>query len=129
MRGSRGSTGGPDPTPPLKNHEIIGFISNTVPDPLKMTKLSSLHSMSGYHRHASETPFKWRFAVGPMMTRLYVYLDPFINKKKKKKKKKKKRCKVGPPPAKLSGSAYVKTYCRAYRNAQTSPRQSLHCSF
>ena len=23
---------------------------------------------SGYHRHASETPFKWRFAGGPMIT-------------------------------------------------------------
>ena len=35
MCGSRGGgAGGPDP-PPLKNHENIGFSSNTGPDPLK----------------------------------------------------------------------------------------------
>ena len=50
--------------------ENIGFLSNTGPDPLKITKLPSQHSMLGHHRHASETPFKWRFAGGPMMTRL-----------------------------------------------------------
>ena len=57
MRGSRGGgTGGLDP-PPLKNHKYIGFLSNTGPDPLKITKLPSQHSMLGHHRHASETPF------------------------------------------------------------------------
>ena len=60
--------GGPDP--PLKNHKNIGFPSNIGPDPLKITKLPSQHSMLGQHRHASETPFKWRFAGGPMVTRL-----------------------------------------------------------
>ena len=30
--------GGPDPPPPLKNHEKLGFLSNTVPDPLKNRK-------------------------------------------------------------------------------------------
>ena len=38
-----GGTGGPDP--PLKNHKNIGFLSNTGPDPLKITKLSRQHSM------------------------------------------------------------------------------------
>ena len=38
---------------PLKNHKIIGFSSNTGPDPLKNHK----HSMLGHHRHASKTPF------------------------------------------------------------------------
>ena len=60
---------GPDP-PPLKNHKNIGFLRNTGLDPLKITKLPSHHSMFGHHRHASETPFKWCFAGGPMMARI-----------------------------------------------------------
>ena len=35
-----GGAGGPD-TPPLENHKHIWFLSNTGPDPLKITKLSS----------------------------------------------------------------------------------------
>ena len=31
--------------------------------------------MSGHYRPASETPFKWRSAGGPMMTRLKWYLN------------------------------------------------------
>ena len=51
--------------------------------------------MLGDHRHASETPFKWHFAGGPMMTQFKLYLDPLINLKK-----------VGPPLKKLSGSTH-----------------------
>ena len=58
-------TGGLDPLP--KNHKNIGFLSNTGLDPLKITKLSSQHSMLGHHRHASETPFRWRFAGWPIL--------------------------------------------------------------
>ena len=68
-----GGTGGPDPP---KNHKNIGFLCNTGPDPLKTTKLPSQHSMSGHHRPASETPFKWRFAGGQTMAQLQWYLDP-----------------------------------------------------
>ena len=50
--------------PPLKNHKNIGFR-----DPWKITKLPSQRSMLGHHWHASETPFKWRFARWPMMVR------------------------------------------------------------
>ena len=53
------------PPPPLKNHKNIGSTCNIGPDPLKIPWLPS-----GYHRHASETPSKWRFAGGPMMARL-----------------------------------------------------------
>ena len=60
-----GGAGGIDPS--LKNHKNIGSLSNTGPDPLKITILCSQHSMLGHHRHASETLFKWRFAGGPMM--------------------------------------------------------------
>ena len=65
----KGGAGGPDP---LKSHQNIGFLSNTGPDPLnvsKVSKLPSQHSMLGHHRHACEMPFKWRFAVGPKMAR------------------------------------------------------------
>ena len=48
-----------DPDPPLKNYKNIGFLSNTGPDPLKITKLSSQHSMISHYRHASN-----RFAGG-----------------------------------------------------------------
>ena len=34
MRGSRAGTVGPD-LPPLKNHNNIGFLSNSGPDPMK----------------------------------------------------------------------------------------------
>ena len=36
----RGGTGGPDPPPP-ENHKNIGFLSNTGPNSLKITKLPS----------------------------------------------------------------------------------------
>ena len=63
----RGDTG---PGPQMINHKNIGFLSNTGPDPLKTTKLPIQQSMLDHHMHASETPFKWRFAVRPMMARL-----------------------------------------------------------
>ena len=75
QRGDRGSV-----PHPLKNHKNIGFLSNTCPDCLKITKLPSQHSMFGHHWHASETPFKWRFAGGLMMASLKWYLvPPLIN--------------------------------------------------
>ena len=51
------------------NFQYIHCPSNTGPDPLKFSKLPSQHSTLGHHRHPSETPFKWRFAGGPMMAR------------------------------------------------------------
>ena len=50
-----------------ENNQNIGFLNNAAPDPLKITKLPSQHLMLGHHRHASETPFKRRFAGGTMM--------------------------------------------------------------
>ena len=73
--GSRGGTGGTDPPSPEKSKNIV-LSSNIGPDPLKITKLPNQHSMSGYHRHTSKTPFKWRFAGGPMIAHLYLHLDP-----------------------------------------------------
>ena len=61
QRGDRGSGS------PLKNLKNIGFPSNIDPDPLKITKLPSQHSMVGHYRHASERPCQWRFTGGSMM--------------------------------------------------------------
>ena len=51
MCGSRGGNRGPDP--PLENYKNIGFLSNTGPEPLKITKLPNQHSMLGQHRPAN----------------------------------------------------------------------------
>ena len=58
-----GGTGGLDP-PPLKNHQNIGFLSKTGPDPLKNHKPTKQHSMLGHHRHASNAggPMKAHFS-------------------------------------------------------------------
>ena len=51
----------------LPNHNNIGFPSKTGPGSLnKITKLPSQPSMLGHHRHASEAPYIWRIAGGPM---------------------------------------------------------------
>ena len=70
MRRSIGETGGQNPPPPLKNHKNIGFLSNTVPDPLKFSNSQSQHLMLGHHRHASAAPLKWRFSGGSIMPHL-----------------------------------------------------------
>ena len=44
IRGSRGGGQGVR-TPPLKNHKNMWFYSNTGPDPLKISKLPSQHSI------------------------------------------------------------------------------------
>ena len=62
-----GGTGGPDP---LKNHKNIGFLRNSGPDPLKNYEATTPDLKLGHHQNASETPFKWRFAGGPMMARI-----------------------------------------------------------
>ena len=106
MCGSRG-TG--DPDPPLQYHKNIGFLSNIDPDPLKIAKLPSQHSMVGHYRHASEMPLEWRFDGVPIMSHFFsgiLILSPShqVKKRKKKKKKKKKRW---TPLTKLSGSERV----------------------
>ena len=53
MGGSR--EGGQGVRTPPEKYQNKGFLSNTGPDPLKITKLPSQHSMLGHYRHASET--------------------------------------------------------------------------
>ena len=69
MCGSRGGDRGFGP-PPLKNHKNIGFLSNTGPDPPKNHKATKPAFNFKHYRHASKTPFKWRFAGGSMMAHL-----------------------------------------------------------
>ena len=58
--------GGHGSGPPLEKITKI-YIG---PIPLKITKLPSQYSTLDHNRLASEMPFKWRFACGPMMARL-----------------------------------------------------------
>ena len=60
--------------PPEKSQNI-GFPSNIDPDPLKITKVPSQHSMVG-HWHASKTPFQRRFADGPMVVNFKWHFGP-----------------------------------------------------
>ena len=73
-------------TPPEKSQNI-GFLSNSGPDPLKNYKATEPAFNSPDHQHASETPFEWHFAGGPMMAHLKCYLDPPTPHQLKKKKK------------------------------------------
>ena len=92
--GGRGS--GPPP-PPEKSQNNIGFLRNTGPDPLKITKLQSQHSMLGYHWPVpvSEMPFNGLFTGGPMMARFKCFLDSLSPHQKKK------RCQSWTPSGKI----------------------------
>ena len=57
--------------------------------------------MLGHHRPASDTPFQWRLAGGPMMVRLKWYLDAQL----------KNVAGVGPPLTTFSGSAHEQLAC------------------
>ena len=57
------------PPPPQKKKKK--WFLSIGPFPFIITKLPCQHSMLGHQRHASETPFKWCFAGGPMIGRIY----------------------------------------------------------
>ena len=68
MGGFRGGHRGSGP--PMKNHKNIGFLSNTGPDPLKITKLpASIHvgPSSACKRNAILMAFCWRAYDGPFI--------------------------------------------------------------
>ena len=67
MGGSREGAGGPDPPENPKN---IVFLRKTGLDPLENHKAAKLAFNVGPYRPTSETPFKWRYARGPIMARL-----------------------------------------------------------
>ena len=102
MGGSRGGRGS---GLPLENHRNTGCLAILVRIPWKITKLPSLHYMTGHHRPASETPFKWCFSSGPIMapafSGIWILSPPYQLKKRFQSW-------VGPPLTKLSGSAHVR---------------------
>ena len=62
----------------VKHMVVLFFITYAQKPPHKfmtmLTYSSGLprqHAISGYHRSASDTPFKWRFAGGPIVARFY----------------------------------------------------------
>ena len=61
--------------------------------------------MLDHHRHASETPFKWRFAGGPMMACWWPALSGIWILPSLINSENKNVVKVGPSLTKLSGSA------------------------
>ena len=81
---------------PMKNLKNIGFPGNTGPDPLKITKLPSQHSILCHHLHASKMAFCWRADEG----RLIVVFGSSLSSSAKKKTTK-KVVEVGPPLTKL----------------------------
>ena len=81
MGDSEEETGGLDPHPAPEKSQNIGFPSNIDPEPQKITKLPSQHSMVGHYWHAS-------FAGGPMMAHFLWHFDPLSILSTKKKEKK-----------------------------------------
>ena len=71
--------------PPLKNHKNIGFLSSTGPNPLKNSKATKPAfnvGQSSTRQRNTKTPFKWCFAVGPIMARLSaIWILSFLKKK------------------------------------------------
>ena len=66
--------------PPLKNHKNIGFLCNTGPDPLKITKLLSQHSMLGlYPPPPPSTKKKNVIKFGPPLTKLSGSAQPLLS--------------------------------------------------
>ena len=67
---------------PGKITKLVGFLSNTVPDPLKNNKATkpafNVEPSSARQRNA----IKLRFAGGPIMARLKWYLDPLSHQQK-----------------------------------------------
>ena len=65
-------------SPSCKHHKDVGSLSNTGPDPIKITKLPSQYSKF----HQRIMPLKWRFAGGSIKAGFKWYLDPspLINK-------------------------------------------------
>ena len=66
-------SGTPHPMNNHKNIVFLKFLSNTEPDPLKITKLPSQHPLLGHHLMA----FRWRADDGPLIE-VFV-LPPLIN--------------------------------------------------
>ena len=75
MHVSRGGGGGSEP-PTLNNHNNIGFVSNTGPDPLKITKLTGKQAFIGTpaKRHLNGVSL-----AGRCWSAYSGFLDPLID--------------------------------------------------
>ena len=70
LTGIGGSRGGGDRgSRPSRKITKIGFLSNTVMDPLKNRQATRSEFIVRPSSGRQQTPFKWRFAGGPMMAR------------------------------------------------------------
>ena len=90
--------------PHPEKSQNIGFLSNTGPDPLNITKLQSQHSMLGHHWHASKMLFNGVSLAGQWWPAYYSgiwILLPLINERK---------CfKIGPP--RIRACKYWTAHC------------------
>ena len=75
-----------------------GFLGNIGPDPLENRKAT--RPEFNVRPSSNETPFKWRFAGGPMMARFKWYFDHLSSQQLKN------IVKIRPPLTKVSGSAH-----------------------
>ena len=69
--------------------KIYMLFCNAGRDPLENPKPTKpAASMTGHHQPVSETPFKWRFAIGQMMvpafSDIWIFSPPYIYIEKKK---------------------------------------------
>ena len=72
---------------PLKNHKVIGILSNSGRVLWKLTKLPSQYSMLGHHRRPSEMTF----AGDTIIIHFLWYLDPLSSYQLKMEKEKKRK--------------------------------------
>ena len=83
QRGDQGS----GPPPPLKNHNNIGFLSNSGPDPLKhyeaIEPAFNVGPSSARKRNAILIAFRWRADDGPLIV-VFRSSHPSSTKKRKK---------------------------------------------
>ena len=75
--------------------------------PLQITMLPSQHSLLSHRPHANETPFKWRFAGGPMMARLKWIFGASLPLSTENKQT--KRCQSWPSSDK---TFWIRVWCR-----------------
>ena len=94
---------------------VIGFLSNTGPDPLK------IHATNpAYNDRPSSARQRMVCRWWPTFSCIWIFLPSSTNKKKEKRCQ---SCRVGPPLIKLSGSGHETWFCFAY----DSLTLLLHC--
>ena len=81
----------PPPPPPSqkKYHKNIGFLSNSGPDPLKITSIilafNDGPAASAHQRNVIQMAFRWRAHDGPLIVASRSYLSSSLKNKQMKK--------------------------------------------